>query len=488
MMFGYCLSNRWRALAAWSACALIAACSLQRPIQYREIDRLGSFEFRDPAQAMTGVIVGAPHGGTVSGLAELARHISDRTGAGLAIAQGFKSKRISVAQPVVWSNPHQPMPVEPAKRRSVFREFKQLLRQVANGEIDLYMELRSRAASDGIHNIQVVSSGFTVEEEKIIKQSYVAACERFGAVGTVHKARLSIDPIDRISAETSEISHHGVLMIAEKGLSVRIPEKFLAGQNLPVYGEILAAWLKDITRLIYENPRRAARIEVKVMDLGRLDSIPSRAGRAGIVIGAPHGSYDEYTAEIVKRLAFQTGLAAVIARGFTPTEAGGWRMNVNRPSEKTFLAPEFEMQSARAEEVYRTFKEIVFDTAGGDLRLYFDVHQYGRDDTIQIATVGISPQDALRIKQSYQRIRNELLDRNPGAGRVELLIEPLDNVEIGAWPAKANGILGLARRSLHIELPLHSALRTEVSREVYTTILAELVKQIARELTNQGVL
>jgi len=178
----------------------------------------------------------------------------------------------------------------------------------------------------------------------------------------------------------------------------------------------------------------------------------------------------------------------VIARGFTPTEAGGWRMNVNRPSEKTFLAPEVEIQSVRAEEVYRTFKQIVFAAAGGDLRLYFDVHQYGRDDSIQIATVGITPREALRIKQYYQRIRNRLLDRHLAAGRVELLIEPLDNVEIGAWPAKATGILGLAKRSIHIELPLHSALRTEVSREVYTTILAELVKQIARELTNDDVL
>ena len=94
---------------------------------------------------------------------------------------------------------------------------------------------------------------------------------------------------------------------------------------------------------------------MKVMDLGRFDSIPLRTGRAGIVIGAPHGSYDEYTAEIVKQLAFETGLAAVIARGFTPTEAGGWRINVNRPSEKTFLAPEFEIQSARSEKVYQDF-------------------------------------------------------------------------------------------------------------------------------------
>ena len=150
-MFRYCSTSHWKALAAMSAYVLIGACSVQRPIQYREIDRLGRFEFRDPVPGMMGVIVGAPHGGTVSGLAELARHVSDRTGAGLVIAQGFKSKRISVAQPVLWSNSHQPVPVEPAKRRSVFREFKQVLRQISNGEVDLYVELRSRATSDGIN-------------------------------------------------------------------------------------------------------------------------------------------------------------------------------------------------------------------------------------------------------------------------------------------------------------------------------------------------
>jgi hypothetical protein len=487
-MFRYRSTSHWKELVALSAYVLIGACSAQRPIQYREIDQLGSFQFRDPVPGMMGVIVGAPHGGTVSGLAELARHVSDRTGAGLAIAQGFKSKRVSVAQPVVRSNPYQPVPVEPAKRRSVFREFKQVLRQIANGEIDLYVELRSRATSDGIDGIQAVSSGFTFEEVKMIKQSYVAASDRFGATKTLHKPSLSIEPIDRISGETSGIRHHGVLMIAEKGLSLGIPEKFLALQDLRVYGEILAAWLNDITRLVYGNPRRAARIEVKVMDLGRIDSIPSRAGRAGIVIGAPHGSYDEYTAEIVKQLAFETGWAAVIARGFTPTEAGGWRINVNRPSEKTFPAPEIEIQSARSEKVYRTFKNIVFDAAGGDLRLYFDVHQYGSGESIQIATVGLTTKDALRIKQNYQRIRDSLLKVDSDTPAVELLIEPLDNVEIGAWPAKAHGILSVARKSLHMELPLHSALGTEKSREAYTTILAEFVKQTARELTNDDQL
>ena len=172
--------------------------------------------------------------------------------------------------------------------------------------------------------------------------------------------------------------------------------------------------------------------------LGRFEFRGPAPRMMGVIIGAPHGSYDEYTAEIVKQLAFRTGLAAVIARGFTPTEADGWRINVNRPSEKTFLVPEIEIQSARSEEVYQTFKNLVFDAAGGDLFLYFDVHQYGRGESIQIATVGITTKQALRIKKNYQRIRDSHLKAGPETAAVELMIEPVDDVEIGAWPAKAS--------------------------------------------------
>jgi len=50
---------------------------------------------------MAGVVIGAPHGGTAPGTAALARLISDRAGAGFVAAYGFKSKQVSVEQPVV---------------------------------------------------------------------------------------------------------------------------------------------------------------------------------------------------------------------------------------------------------------------------------------------------------------------------------------------------------------------------------------------------
>ena len=413
----------------------------------------------------------------------MARWISDRTSAGFVAAYGFKSKRVSVEQPVVRSYPDQPVPKDPLRRGSVFAEFRKILHDLTDDEIDLYVGLRSRRSGETPDGIGIIASGFTFEEMRLIDRAYQEIRDRMTASVAVDKLPLVFAPLDQVKVGSAGIKHHGVLLIAEKGLSLRIPKKLLSGANLRFYRQVFSEWLQSLEHLIvHQEFPRAARVQVKLMDLGRFDSIPSRTGRAGIVIGAPHGTYDEYTAEIVRRLAFRTGLAAVIARGFSPTEAGGWRINVNRPTEKTFLAPEFETSTSRSREVYRSFRKIVLDAAGGDLRLYIDVHQYGADTTIQIATVGVSLEQARKLKESYQIIRDRLLKNVPGADPVELMIEPLDSVEVGAWPAKDSGLLSVARRSLHIELPLNSALRSDKSRSVYTRIMAELVKRAADDL------
>ena len=60
------------------------------------------------------------------------------------------------------------------------------------------------------------------------------------------------------------------------------------------------------------------------------------------------------------------------------------------------------------------------------------------------------------IKKTYQKIRDENLVSTPEVDLVPLFIEPLDTIEIGAWPAKAGGILTIAKKSLHFELPLYT--------------------------------
>jgi hypothetical protein len=294
---------------------------------------------------MAGVVIGAPHSGTAPGTAALAQLISDRTGAGFVAAYGFKSKKVSVEQPVVRSNPHQPVPAEPLQRRSVFGELKQILRNISGGELDLYIGIRARRSQKTAEGIDAIASGFTFEEIQLIDRAYIEIRDRHIGTRAIEKLPLLFAPVDKVSLVASGIRHHGVLMIAEKGVSLRIPEKVLSGANLSLYGQVFSEWTKELERLVHGDFQKFPQVQVRMMDLGRFDLIRSRKGLAGVVIGAPHGTYDEYTAEIVKRLGFRTGLAAVIARGFSPTEAGGWRINVNRPSEKTYLAPQFEVSS-----------------------------------------------------------------------------------------------------------------------------------------------
>ncbi|MBI3058853.1 MAG: hypothetical protein HYY81_06030 [Deltaproteobacteria bacterium] len=182
---------------------------------------------------------------------------------------------------------------------------------------------------------------------------------------------------------------------------------------------------------------------------------------------------------MVKRVSHRARLAAIIAKGFTPTETGGARINVNRPTEKVPYSEEREVHSRRASETYRTFKDLVFEASSGGLDLYIDVHQYNTDSKMQVATVGISEREAKIIKKIYRGIRDQTLKRQPGIPAVELFIEPVDEVEIGAWAAKAEGILGLAKKSLHFELPSEYVLFPGHAREVYTGILSALLREAA---------
>ena len=79
-------------------------------------------------------------------------------------------------------------------------------------------------------------------------------------------------------------------------------------------------------------------------------------------------------------------------------------------------------------------------------------------------------------------MRDRILKNVSGPARVNLLIESVDAVEIGAWPAKAQGILGQARKSLHFELPLYGTLDSAQARDAYTLVLGHLIHEIPRLL------
>jgi hypothetical protein len=454
-------------------------CSLQQPPQEQRIGNLGHFEFRAPENRMKGVIIGAPHGSTEPDSAQYAKLISERTGAGFLIASGFASKRLAVTQPLVRTTPSAVASDDPLRRGSIYREFKTLLQQTANGNVKLYIGVRAPAQESAMNQIEVATSGFTYEQLAALKESFIRI--RDGALdgSSIAKISIAVDPLDKISWRVSGAKHHGVLMMAERGINLRLPRVSSTAAAQSAYTRILSSWISEIFELVEDNPARLPQVTVKSMEYGRIESLPSSKHQKGIVIGAPHGTFDEHTAELVNEVSYRTGLAAVIARGFTPTECAGWRINVNRPTERLYPSDSIEIRSKRAQEVYRTFRQTVLKASHDNLHLYIDIHQNGRQRNIEVATVGISKEEARFIKQTYRELRDRVLKSTPGVTPVDLMIEPIDGIEIGAWAAKAQGILGLAQKALHFEFPLYGTLDSSKTRDAYKDILTLLLTRVA---------
>jgi hypothetical protein len=472
-------SNR-RKLASLLAIASLlfwSACSLDQPNQERSMGELGRFSYRASDTSMEGIVIGAPHAAAEPAAADYAQSLSRQTGAALVMAYGFGARRLSVARPLTRNASYLPVSDDPLRRGSVYKEFKELVEKTANGKVKLYVGVRV-AESEAPAKIEISSAGFTLEELKALKESFIQIREQALAHGSIRKISLAIEPLDEISWRAAAVRHHGVFLIAERGLNLRLPKGLSPMAAKSLYEELLSPWLLGAVRIARETPLDVPRARIRVLDTGKIESIPSRAQRRGLVIAAPHGSFDEYTAEVVRQISYRTGLAAVIATGFTPTECTGWRINVNRPTERSYPGGEIEIGSTRAQKVYAAFKQTVFEAVQQDLNLYIDIHQNGRQKNIEVATVGISKGQARVIRETYRDARDEVLKHTTGVAPVDLMIEPLDAVEIGAWAAKAGGILSVARKSLHVELPMNPTLGSPKARNAYTAILTILLNRI----------
>jgi hypothetical protein len=212
--------------------------------------------------------------------------------------------------------------------------------------------------------------------------------------------------------------------------------------------------------------------------------VTARLGRPGFVVAAPHGSSDLNTDEIVADIARHSGFAMVIATGFAlepdTRERPGRRYQVNRPLEGVPGRPQSdEVGTEGARRVYATYEARVREVAQGPLRLYVEVHGNNHRDAagrIEIATVGVDRELALRVRALAELIRDAHLRAYAAAPRLAILVEPADALRYNASGAKRDGILRLPARALHVELP--KVARNEW-RTVYTAILAELVAEAA---------
>jgi hypothetical protein len=206
-------------------------------------------------------------------------------------------------------------------------------------------------------------------------------------------------------------------------------------------------------------------------------------GRPGVVIAAPHGTSDARTGEIAAELGRRTGFGVVVAAGFNlepdTTDGPGRRHQVNRPFEGTpGRPPSEEAATEGARRVYEAYEQRVREIAQGPLAFYAEIHGNNHRDAasrIEIATVGVDHDEAVRLRTLLELIRDAHLRSAPEAPRLQILVEPADALRYAASGAKRDGILRLPERALHIELP--AAARTEW-RETYTAILADFLVQV----------
>lgn len=213
-------------------------------------------------------------------------------------------------------------------------------------------------------------------------------------------------------------------------------------------------------------------------------SLSVQKGRPGYVIGAPHGTTDSATDVIGLELARRTGFGSAVATGYGKLDAEGRRYNVNRPTESLAGAPPgSETQTEAARRVFEAYNRSVAEASQGPLRVYVEVHGNGHQDTagrVEIATVGLSKEDAWQVKTLLELIRDAYLRGQPETPRLEIFVEPVDTLRYSASASKSGGMLGRSEKALHIELP--KVART-TSRDAYTSMLADFLVQWGDLLT-----
>ena len=191
---------------------------------------------------------------------------------------------------------------------------------------------------------------------------------------------------------------------------------------------------------------------VSVGDAPRPSLLPGQGsfdvqkGRPGYVIAAPHGTTDTATDLIGLDLARRTGFSAVVATGFGKLDGQGRRYNVNRPTEGVpGEPPRSEGETEAARRVYEAYGRSVAEAAQGPLRFYVEVHGNGHQDTagrVEIATVGLSTEDAWRLKTLLELVRDAHLRGRPDAPKLEILVDPVDTLRYTASASKSGGVLG----------------------------------------------
>jgi hypothetical protein len=198
------------------------------------------------------------------------------------------------------------------------------------------------------------------------------------------------------------------------------------------------------------------------------------ASSNGVLIAAPHGTFDANTAQIALEASKRAGAGYVVAWRFVASQV---RINVNRPTEGAFLPCAQETASERAQSVYDAYAGIV--QQAGELRLYVEVHGNSNPKTaqmIEVATVGVAAAEAQALKDAYPAMLARVRESVRDFPEVALLVEPVDRILYTAGCAKKLGVLSRVARGVHFEFPRSTRERNAVPGAAM--IVAEIVRRL----------
>ena len=180
----------------------------------------------------------------------------------------------------------------------------------------------------------------------------------------------------------------------------------------------------------------ARRVDVDTISAPPRLDVAARPGRPGFVVAAPPGGRDGITDAMATEIARRTGFGLVVAGG-----------------------------GSMAQDAYA---RRVLEAAQGPLRFYAEIHGSDRTECagqIEIATVGVDRELALRLRALAELIRDAHLRANREIQRLDVSIAPAD---------AASGAILKPQRALQIDVP--RCTRRDW-REAYTSILADFLAQ-----------
>ena len=198
----------------------------------------------------------------------------------------------------------------------------------------------------------------------------------------------------------------------------------------------------------------------------------------GVVIAAPHGTYDINTPLIAISTAAQLHAGYIVFRGAAP----GLRINVNRPTEGAGRTCANEPLTERARSTYETYVRLVRVAAGtARLPLYVEIHGNAEPRTapdIEVAAKGMGANDARALKEAYPLLLAAVRRRSPSFPALDLRIEPAEQLFFTATCTKTLGIFSteMIERALHFELP--RAARQEPILDAAAALISGLLRAL----------